>query len=164
MAPAGSGKLPFVQIFTDGACKPNPGLGGWAAILVSPAHGRRRREIRGAEADSTNNRMELTAAIRGLQALRTPCRVRLATDSKYLSQAFHAGWLEGWKHNGWKTVAKTPVKNQDLWRELDRLCGLHTVEWVWVKAHSTHRENNRADELAVAAREQLRASSLGRRR
>ena len=155
-------KLPFVEIFSDGACKPNPGFGGWGAILVSPAHGHHRREISGAKTDSTNNRMELTAAIRGLQALHRPCMVRLVTDSKYLSQAFRAGWLESWKKNRWRTAAKAPVKNQDLWRELDRLCGLHTVEWVWVKAHSTHRENNRADELAVAAREELRASSPGR--
>jgi len=153
-----------VEIFTDGACSPNPGLGGWGAILIAPDHGDRCKEISGAEPDSTSNRMELTAAIRALQALKGPCRVKLTTDSQYLCQAFRAGWLEGWKRNGWRTASKQPVKNQDLWQELDQLTAEHEVTWVWVKGHADHPDNERADALAVAAREALARKSPPRRR
>lgn len=147
---------PTVHVYTDGACQPNPGIGGWAAILVSPAHGNHRRELSGAERDTTNNRMELLGAIRGLEALKRPCRVELTTDSQYLCKAFQAGWIARWKRNGWQTVAKAPVANADLWQELDRLTTLHVVVWHWVRGHASHAENNRADALAVRAREGLR--------
>ena len=148
--------LPYVEIYTDGACSPNPGLGGWAAMLVSPAHNNHTKEISGAEADTTNNRMELTAVVQGLRALNRPCRVKVTTDSQYISRAFTEGWLENWKRKGWQTKDKKPVKNQDLWRELDHLTGVHQVEWEWVKGHAGHRMNERADRLAVEAREALR--------
>ncbi|MBT9558570.1 MAG: ribonuclease HI [Myxococcales bacterium] len=144
-----------VLLYTDGACSPNPGLGGWGAVLISPEQGQ-RKTLSGAEPDTTNNRMELLAAIRGLEALKFPCRVELTTDSQYLCQAFKAGWLTKWKANGWKTSAKEPVKNEDLWRALDQLTELHDVEWHWVKGHAAHPENEEADRLAVAARERLR--------
>ena len=153
---------PQVEIFTDGACSPNPGYGGWGAILIAPGFGGLRRELSGFELDSTSNRMELTAAIRALQALKRPSRVKLTTDSQYLCQAFRAGWLAGWKRNGWLTASKKPVKNQDLWQELDRLTDEHDVSWAWVKGHAEHPENERADALAVAAREQLREETPGR--
>ncbi len=146
---------PRVEIYTDGACSPNPGRGGWGAILVSPAHDRFTKELSGAEADSTNNRMEMTAALEGLRALKRPCRVTLTTDSKYLMNGFGKGWVEGWKRRGWQTSAKQPVKNQDLWMELDRLVHVHEVTWEWVQGHAGHEMNERADALAVAARESL---------
>ena len=146
---------PTVEIYTDGACSPNPGLGGWGAILISPAHGA-RREISGGEADTTNNRMELLAAIKGLQLLNRPCNVDLYTDSQYLSEAFLGGRLERWKTNGWRTSSKKPVLNADLWQELDRLSKIHDLHWHWVRGHSNHPENERADQLAVAGREALR--------
>jgi len=151
--------LPYVEVYTDGACSPNPGLGGWAAILVSPAHDNHTREISGAEPDTTNNRMELTGVVEGLRALTRPCRVRVTTDSQYVSKAFTEGWLENWKRKGWKTKDKKPVKNQDLWRELDRLTGIHQVQWEWVRGHEGHPQNERADRLAVEAREALRDST-----
>lgn len=150
--------LPYVEIFTDGACSPNPGLGGWGAVLVSPSHGNHTREISGAEADTTNNRMELMAAVRGLEALKRRCRVKVTTDSQYLAHAFREGWLDKWKRNGWRTVDKKPVKNADLWLELDQLTSLHDVAWEWVEGHAGHPGNERADRLAVAARERLRES------
>jgi len=149
--------MPYVEIYTDGACAPNPGVGGWAAILVSPRHGNFRKEISGGEPRSTNNRMELTGAIEGLRALKRPSRVRLVTDSMYLSEAFSAGWLEKWKRRGWRTASRQPVQNEDLWRELDRLAEVHKIEWQWVRGHNAHVENDRADQLAVEAREAIRA-------
>ncbi|TNE84323.1 MAG: ribonuclease HI [Deltaproteobacteria bacterium] len=146
---------PYVEIYTDGACSPNPGLGGWGAVLVSPAHDH-VREISGAEPDTTNNRMELTAVVEGLRALKRPCRVRVTTDSRYVANAFTQGWLAGWKRKGWKTANKDPVKNRDLWESLDSLVQQHQVEWQWVKGHAGHPRNERADALAVAAREALR--------
>ena len=151
---------PQVEIHTDGACSPNPGLGGWGAVLVSPAHGGFTRELSGGESDTTNNRMELTAAIRGLEALKRPCNVKLFTDSQYLAQAFRSGWIEGWKRNGWRTSDKKPVKNVDLWHRLDELTTHHRVEWCWVKGHAGDPQNERADALAVAAREAV-AARLG---
>lgn len=144
-------------IYTDGACSPNPGVGGWAAILVSPGHGDHTREISGGEFDTTNNRMELTAAIRALQALKRPCEVDLYTDSEYLQKAFTAGWLANWQRNGWKTAGKKPVANADLWQELDALTKKHKVHWRWVRGHHEDEMNHRCDELAVAARLKLAA-------
>lgn len=152
-------RLPYVEAYTDGACSPNPGLGGWAAILVFPAHAHHTRELSGAEPDTTNNRMELMAAVEGLRALKRPCHVKVTTDSQYISRAFTEGWMENWKRKGWKTKDKKPVKNKDLWLELDELVGIHTVEWEWVRGHDGHPQNERADELAVRAREGLRKMS-----
>ncbi len=143
--------FPHVELYTDGACSPNPGLGGWGAILISPAHNRHTRELSGAQPDTTNNRMELTAVVEGLRALKRPCSVRVTTDSQYISKAFTNGWLDKWKRNNWQT-ARGSVKNQDLWRELDHLTTVHRVQWQWVKGHAGHPQNDRADELAVAAR------------
>lgn len=157
-------EAPLVEIFTDGACSPNPGIGGWGAILISPAHNNFRRELFGAALDTTNNRMELTSAIEGLRALKRPCHVKLTTDSQYLSEAFSGGWLGKWRRNGWRTANRKPVRNADLWHELLRLVEIHKVEWVWVKGHSDHPENTRADQLAVEAREQLRNSLQSRGR
>jgi ribonuclease HI len=145
----------LVRIYTDGACSPNPGIGGWGAILVSPEHAGKEKELSGAEADSTNNRMELTAAVMALKALTRPCRVELTTDSEYLQKGFTEGWLERWQRNGWKTAARKPVANADLWRELLVLARPHDISWHWVRGHQEHPLNNRCDELAVAARQQL---------
>ena len=143
----------LVKIYTDGACSPNPGNGGWGAILIM---GENRRELSGAETATTNNRMELLAAIRALQALKRPCSVELHTDSSYLRNAFAQGWLENWQRNGWRTKGgKGKVLNQDLWQELIHLAKTHQVQWHWVKAHAGHPENERADELAVEARKGL---------
>ncbi len=135
---------PDVVIYTDGACSGNPGPGGWGAILTS---GDNQRELCGGELHTTNNRMEIMAAIRALQALKRPCRVELHTDSQYLRQGI-TEWLSGWKARGWKTAAKAPVKNEDLWRELDEARARHTVDWRWVKGHAGHPMNERADALA----------------
>jgi len=136
-----------VEIFTDGACSGNPGPGGWAAILRS---GRAEKEIAGGEAWTTNNRMELMAAIAALESLKRPCRVRLYTDSQYLRDGI-TRWLPGWKARGWRTAAKTPVKNIDLWQRLDRAAAAHDTEWHWVRGHAGHPENARADALARAS-------------
>lgn len=133
-----------VEIFTDGACKGNPGPGGWGALL---RYGDHERELFGGERDTTNNRMELRAAIEGLKALSEPCRVTLTTDSTYVKNGINA-WLAGWKAKGWKTAAKKPVKNVDLWQALDEQNARHEVTWAWVKGHSGHPENERADQLA----------------
>lgn len=133
-----------IEIFTDGACRGNPGMGGWGALLR--ANGT-ERELFGGEASTTNNRMELQAAIEGLAALTRPCKVQLTTDSQYVRQGITL-WLSNWKKNGWKTAAKKPVKNVDLWQQLDTLAQKHEVEWLWVKGHSGHRENEIADQLA----------------
>ncbi len=141
-----------VLIYTDGGCSPNPGLGGWAAVLISPEHENQRKEIYGAEADTTNNRMELTAAIKSLQSLKRPCVVELHTDSQYLKKAFTDGWLANWQRNGWRTAAKKPVLNADLWRELISLTDKHRVKWKWVKGHANNELNNRCDQLVGLAR------------
>jgi ribonuclease HI len=141
-----------VQLITDGACIGNPGPGGWACILRS---GEKTKELFGSEPHTTNNRMEITAAIEGLRALREPCEVEVVTDSEYLKNGITT-WIKGWKRNGWKTAAKKPVVNQDLWMELDDLVEKHTMRWTWTKGHADHEDNNRCDELATrAAREQL---------
>jgi ribonuclease HI len=134
----------IVQIFTDGACKGNPGRGGWGVLL---RFGTTEKELFGGEANTTNNRMELTAAIRGLEALKRPCRVVVSTDSQYVRQGIMT-WIHNWKKRGWKTADKQPVKNEDLWRQLDELSRHHEVRWEWVKGHAGHPENERADALA----------------
>lgn len=135
-----------VHIWTDGACSGNPGPGGWGVLLRYNGH---EKQLSGGEPDTTNNRMELIAAIRALEALRRPCTVHLHTDSQYVRGGV-TGWMEGWKKNGWKTSAKKPVKNEDLWRELDEATRRHEIRWHWVKGHSGHAENEKADELARA--------------
>ncbi len=132
------------EIFTDGACSGNPGPGGWGALL---RWGSKERELFGGEKDTTNNRMELTAVIKALETLSRPVKVRLFTDSTYVMQGI-TKWIHGWKKNGWKTSAKEPVKNEDLWRALDAAVQRHEVEWRWVKGHAGHPENERADALA----------------
>lgn len=141
-----------VTIYTDGACDPNPGVGGWAAILL---FGDVKKEIAGGERASTNNRMEMTAVIEALKLLKEPCAVTLITDSEYVKNAFTQGWLQNWLKRGWKTADKKPVKNQDLWEELVRQTELHQLEWKWVRGHANDALNNRCDELAVAARLKL---------
>ena len=133
-----------VEVFTDGACRGNPGPGGWGALL---RYGDRERELWGGERETTNNRMELTAAIEALRALKEPCAVSLTTDSEYVRKGI-TEWLANWKQRGWRTAAKKPVKNADLWRLLDAEAERHTVDWHWVKGHSGHRENEIADQLA----------------
>jgi len=136
--------LSIVEVFTDGACKGNPGPGGWGALL---RYGDKEKELFGGAPDTTNNRMELQAAIEALKSLKRPCTVVLTTDSQYVRQGI-TSWLAGWKRNGWKTAAKQPVKNVDLWQALDDQVARHQVEWRWVKGHSGHPENDRADQLA----------------
>jgi ribonuclease HI len=143
-----------VVIHTDGACSGNPGPGGWGAILE---WGGRRREIKGGEAHTTNNRMELMAATSALETLKRPCDVDLHTDSQYLRQGIMS-WIHGWKRNGWRTADKKPVKNADLWQRLDGAVARHTVHWHWVRGHSGHDLNERADELAREAIAELRAA------
>jgi ribonuclease HI len=133
-----------VEIYTDGACKGNPGAGGWGALLRMRG---KERELFGGEAHTTNNRMELMGAISALEALTRPCRVVLHTDSKYVQQGI-TEWVHGWKLRGWKTADKKPVKNEDLWRRLDELSARHRIQWVWVKGHAGHDGNERADQLA----------------
>ena len=133
-----------VEMFTDGACSGNPGPGGWGVVLRWNGV---TRELSGGDAETTNNRMELTAAIAGLQALKRPCRVDLYTDSEYVRNGIK-GWIESWKKNGWRTAAKKPVKNAELWQALDEARRRHQVTWHWVKGHAGHVENERADELA----------------
>lgn len=134
----------FIEIFTDGACKGNPGPGGWGVILRS---GEQVKELHGGEPATTNNRMELTAVIQGLSALTRRCKVKLWTDSQYVQKGITA-WIVDWKRRGWRTADKKPVKNVDLWQQLDALAAQHDVEWLWVKGHAGHPENERADELA----------------
>lgn len=134
----------LIEIFADGACKGNPGPGGWGAWL---RYGRHEKELFGGEMETTNNRMELTAVIRALEQLRKPSRVRIATDSQYVQKGM-TEWIGGWKARGWKTASKAPVKNADLWRSLDEVAARHQVEWVWVKGHAGHDGNERADALA----------------
>ena len=136
----------IVDIFTDGACSGNPGPGGWGVVLRWRDH---EKELTGGEPETTNNRMELMAAIRGLEALKRGIRVRVHTDSTYVRDGI-TQWIHGWKRNGWRTAAKKPVKNADLWRRLDEALGDHDVEWLWIKGHAGHPENERADALARA--------------
>jgi ribonuclease HI len=142
-----------VEIYTDGACRGNPGPGGWAALLIA---GPERKEVCGAEAATTNNRMELMAAIAGLGALKRRCAVRLYTDSKYVLQGI-TEWLPNWKARGWRTAAREPVKNQDLWERLDAAATAQDVDWHWVKGHSGHEGNEYVDQLANRAIDQLLA-------
>ena len=143
---------PDVELFTDGACSGNPGPGGWAAILRI---GERERELSGGEPATTNNRMELMGVISGLEALKRPCTVTINTDSKYVLDGA-SKWIHGWKKNGWRTADKKPVKNVELWQRLDAAQKPHKLKWVWVKGHSGHVENERADELARLEVEKLR--------
>lgn len=133
-----------VDIYTDGACSGNPGPGGWGAILRA---GGQEKEIWGGEAHTTNNRMELLAVIRALELLKRPVSARVHTDSQYVQKGI-SEWIHNWKARGWKTAAKAPVKNADLWQELDRVASAHQVQWIWVKGHAGHVENERADALA----------------
>lgn len=141
--------MKHVTIYTDGACDPNPGTGGWAAILL---WGKNQKEITGGERDSTNNRMEMTAVIEALKLLKEPCKITLITDSEYVKNAFTNKWLDGWQARGWKTASRQPVKNQDLWQALLELTKPHQIEWRWVRGHDVDEMNNRCDELAVQAR------------
>ena len=144
-----------IEIFTDGACKGNPGPGGWGVVIRS---GEREKELSGGEPLTTNNRMELLAAIRGLEALKRPCRVDLYTDSNYVRDGI-TKWIHGWRRNGWRTADRKPVKNAELWQELLDAAEPHRVEWHWVRGHSGHPENERADRLACEAAERFRGRS-----
>ena len=141
-----------VDIFTDGACSGNPGPGGWGAILRV---GEQEKELFGGEPGTTNNRMEMMAVIQALAALKRPVHARVHTDSQYVQKGI-SEWIHGWKRRGWKTADKQPVKNEDLWKDLDRLAGQHKVEWLWVRGHNGHVENERADALARRGVEQVR--------
>ncbi len=138
-----------LEIFTDGACKGNPGPGGWGAVI---RYGKHEKEISGGEPDTTNNRMELAAAIQALKILIEPCHIKLHTDSKYVLDGI-TKWIHGWQRNGWKNASKQPVRNADLWRDLIDATARHQVEWIWVKGHNGHPENERADRLASDAAE-----------
>lgn len=140
-----------VQIFTDGACKGNPGPGGWAALL---RNGVNEKEIHGGEQETTNNRMELTAVIEALRALKEPCEIELYSDSKYVIDGI-TQWIHGWKKRGWKNASKDPVKNKDLWQVLDEEASRHKIKWNWVKGHDGHDENERVDQIASAQAEMI---------
>ena len=144
-----------VQLITDGACLGNPGPGGWAAIL---RHGAAKKEVYGCESHTTNNRMELKAAIEGLRTLKEKCDVEVITDSEYVKNGI-TQWIHGWKRKGWLTAAKKPVVNQDLWKELDEQVNRHKTTWTWTKGHADHADNNRCDELATRAAREQRGSS-----
>ena len=140
-----------VKIITDGSCLGNPGRGGWAAIL---RYGEHKKEVYGSSAHTTNNRMELTAAIEALRSLRVPCEVEIVTDSEYLKNGI-TKWIANWRRRNWMTTENKPVVNRDLWEDLDALVALHKIKWSWTKGHASHADNNRADELATtAARDQ----------
>lgn len=147
----------IVEIYADGACRGNPGPGGWGAWLISGNH---QKELWGGEPDTTNNRMELTAVIEALTALKRPVSVRVHTDSKYVQQGI-SSWIHGWKRNGWKTSDKKPVKNADLWQRLDQLAAQHKVEWLWVKGHAGNAGNEKADALANRGIDELQAAVRG---
>lgn len=136
----------YVEIFTDGACSGNPGPGGWGAVL---RYGDKEKELCGGEKNTTNNRMELTAVIKSLSALKEPCQVKLTTDSKYVVDSINLGWARSWQKNGWRKADKKPALNSELWEQLLSLLDIHTVEFVWVKGHAGHPENERCDMLAV---------------
>ena len=141
----------FIEIFTDGACRGNPGPGGWGVLL---RYNDTEKELSGAESRTTNNRMELTAAIKALEALTEPCRVCLTTDSSYVKTGIEQ-WIDDWKRRGWRTAARRSVKNQDLWQQLDELAQRHDIEWRWVRGHSGHAENDRVDALANLALDEM---------
>jgi ribonuclease HI len=147
MSSGAAANRPHVVAYTDGACSGNPGPGGWGVILI---YGEHRKELNGGEPVTTNNRMELMGAISALEALKKPARVDIHTDSEYVQKGI-SGWINGWKRNGWRTSAKQPVKNADLWQRLDAARARHEVHWHWLRGHSGHAENERADELARAA-------------
>jgi ribonuclease HI len=150
--------LKKVQLITDGSCKGNPGPGGWAAIL---RYGPHRKEIWGSDPATTNNRMELTAAVKGLEQLLEACDVEIITDSEYVKNGI-TKWIRGWKRNGWQTAAKQPVVNRDLWEALESQVSRHKARWTWTKGHASHRDNNRADKLASdAADRQAKGSRTG---
>jgi ribonuclease HI len=140
-----------VEVFTDGACRGNPGPGGWGVLL---RYGEREKELYGSERQTTNNRMELMAAIIALESLKRPCEVTLTTDSQYVRKGI-TEWMAGWKRRGWKTADKKPVKNQDLWQRLEAVAHKHQIHWKWIKGHSGHEENERADRLANRAIDEL---------
>ncbi|HED17060.1 MAG TPA: ribonuclease HI [Gammaproteobacteria bacterium] len=140
-----------VEIFTDGACRGNPGPGGWGALLRS---GGKEKTLSGAERDTTNNRMEMMAAIMALESLKRPCKVKLTTDSQYVLKGI-TEWMPGWKKRGWKTASRQPVKNVDLWKRLDKVAGGHEIKWQWVRGHTGHPENEIADQLATGAIDSL---------
>tara|TARA_Y100001970_G_C14188977_1_gene834229 strand:- start:239 stop:691 length:453 start_codon:yes stop_codon:yes gene_type:complete len=144
-----------VIIYTDGACAPNPGIGGWGAVLISNYHNL-RTEISGSENYTTNNRMEITAVIKALESLKKSCIVHLYTDSKYVKNAFEKNWIINWQNNGWKSKGKKPIANKDLWLRLVEISRKHEIYWHWVKGHSVNKENNRCDELAVQARKKIK--------
>ena len=145
------GSLPTVHVFTDGGCRGNPGLGGWGALLK---YGEHLKELKGAQAEATNNQMELMAAIQALEALTKPCHVILTTDSQYVKNGITA-WIANWKKKNWRTAANKPVKNKELWQRLDAAITPHQIEWKWVKCHSGHPENERVDELANIAMDEF---------
>ncbi len=152
--------MKHVQLITDGACSGNPGKGGWACIL---RYGEYKREIFGCEPHTTNNRMELTAAIEGLKRLKESCSIEIITDSEYVKNGITT-WIKGWKQKGWKSSDRKPVKNQDLWMVLDELVSSHQAQWKWTKGHASHEDNNRCDELATrAAREQIASDPGGQK-
>ncbi|MCC8164826.1 MAG: ribonuclease HI [Planctomycetes bacterium] len=143
-----------IYIYADGACSGNPGPGGWGTVLKCPARSL-EKTLSGAEANTTNNRMELRAVIEGLSALKKPCTVTVVTDSRYIVDAFQKRWLAGWQKNGWRTASKQPVKNIELWQELLKAMAPHSVSWQWIRGHNGHPENEMADSLAVRARREL---------
>ncbi|MEZ5923577.1 MAG: ribonuclease HI [Hyphomicrobiaceae bacterium] len=153
-----SERRPKITIYTDGACSGNPGPGGWGAILISGSH---RKELNGGEPATTNNRMELTAAIQSLETLRRPSDVALYTDSSYLKDGI-TKWIHGWKRNGWRTADKKPVKNVELWQRLENALARHRIEWHWIKGHAENEENERADELAREGMKPFKSSGESR--
>lgn len=146
-----------VTIYTDGACKGNPGVGGWGAVLESGAH---KKELFGGEQETTNNRMELMAVIKALSALKRPCEIKLHTDSQYVLKGI-TEWISGWKARGWRTASKEPVKNVDLWQVLDAACQTHQIEWIWVRGHTGNPGNELADQLANQGVESVRQGNSG---
>lgn len=151
-----TGDSKIVEIYTDGACKGNPGVGGWGALLRYAGH---EREIFGGERLTTNNRMELLAAIRALETLKRPCTVHLYTDSQYVQKGI-SQWIDSWRARNWRTSGKKPVKNEDLWRLLDHLTQQHEIEWCWVRGHSGHSDNERADQLANRGVEMITSDDM----
>lgn len=143
--------MDHVEIFTDGACSGNPGPGGWGAVM---RFNHQEKDLSGGEKDTTNNRMEMMAVIAALEALKRPCQVTITTDSQYVMKGM-TEWLPGWKTKNWRTASKQPVKNADLWQRMEKAAAIHQLTWQWVRGHSGHPENERADQLAVAAREKI---------